>query len=182
MKKLIAICAAALVTSAFAADSYLYWMIGESGVTWESGSATPEYTAARIGVTDSNGVNTYLSLYKATGGASIEDSSTKAYAFDSSFGSGTLAAAVSSTYQAEGYSFFIELLNDGKAVGRSNSSSTLNWDGLSSYISSTLGGTTVPSSSVWNGGTFTAAVPEPTSGLLMLFGISALALRRKRQA
>lgn len=179
MKKLIAICVAALTTGAFADDSYLYWMIDDS-ITWEEGTTTtPSYDAARIGVTGSDGT-IYLSLYNENGNGvggtgttiSLGETAFPMYAY----------AGIASTYQTTGYSFFIELLNDGKAVGRSNSSSSLDWSALASYTTSTLGNTSVPANSPWNGGTFTTAViPEPTSGLLMLFGLSALALRRKRQ-
>lgn len=175
MKKLIAICAAALVTCAFAEDSYLYWMVDET-VSWEeSVSSAPTYTAARLGaINDTTGVTTYLSLYNVNA-----DSKGTSYTFDADYGTGTLAALVGDTYQS-GYKFYVELLNDNVFAGRS--SSALDWNGLSSYVSSTLGSTSVPASGAWNGGTFTTAViPEPTSGLLMLFGLSALALRRKRQ-
>ena len=180
MKKLIVICAVALAAGAFADDSYLYWMLGDT-LSWETGVSEPSYDAARVGVLSTDGTTTYLSLYDINAN-SVGDSTTKAYVFTSDAGTGTLAAQVASTYQTTGYSFFIELLNDGTTVGRSSDSSMLQWSALSAYTGTTLGGMSEPGDA-WNGGTFTtAAIPEPTSGLLVLFGLSALALRRKRMA
>ena len=178
MKKLIAICAVALSVGAFATDSYLYWMIDDS-ITWAEGTATPTptYTAARVGVTSSEGTTTYLSLYNengvsvgGSGSISLGDTTFPMYAY----------ASVGETYQTASYSFFIELLNDTSVVG---TSSSLAGTALTSYLTSSLGGTSVPAGTAWNGGTFTtAAIPEPTSGLLMLVGLAGLALRRKRMA
>lgn len=138
MKKLIAICAVVLAAGAFADDSYLYWMLGDT-LSWETGVSEPSYNAARVGVLSTDGTTTYLSLYDINANY-VGDSTTKAYAFTSDAGTGTLAAQVASTYQATGYSFFIELLNDGTAVGRSSDSSMLQWNALSAYTGTTLGG------------------------------------------
>ena len=178
MKKLIAICAVALSASAFATDSYLYWMVDEA-VTWADGTATstPTYTAARVGyaAADGSGTTTYLTIYKASGsevGDKLE--------FDSAYGSSAhYAGGIASTLQTTSYSFFIELLNDSTVVGTSEK---LAGNALSSYLTSSMGGTNQPGEA-WKGGTFTtAAIPEPTSGLLMLVGLAGLALRRKRMA
>ena len=180
MKKLIAICAIALSVGAFATDSYLYWMVDEN-VTWAEGTATstPTYNAARVGyaAADGSGTTTYLSLYSA-GGTALE--SGKTTALDSDVGLAALyAGAIADTYKTASYSFFIELLNDSTVVGTSEK---LAGNALSSYLTSSMGATNQPGE-VWNGGTFTtAAIPEPTSGLLMLVGLAGLALRRKRMA
>lgn len=173
MKKLIAIAAMALTTGAFAADSYLYWML-DSELSWANNESPSTYNTVKIGVMDNGtGKNAgYLNLYAGDNtslGTSISGVSagfeTSAYA---KFGTTT------------GYSYYIELLNDSDIVGRS--SDVLSYSALNDYIVSSLNSTAVPKSA-WTPTSFTTAtIPEPTSGLLMLFGLSALALRRKRLA
>lgn len=80
----------------------------------------------------------------------------------------------------DGYStgvFYIELLNDtGKVVGRSEALSATtaqqNWGSVAEFRDVIA----------WNGGNTYTAVPEPTSGLLMLLGMAGLALRRRKVA
>ena len=175
MKKLIAICAVALSMGAFA-DSYLYWMLAEPSTwSWENSKQPQSYATAKIGVmNNSTGLNVgYLNLY--TGGVSIASGSVEA----TEFGTSGLLANLGS-FASSGYSYYIELFND-KSVSVGHSS-TLNYASAASYITSSLPSTSALPDSAWSPTAFTtAAIPEPTSGLLMLFGLSALALRRKRQ-
>ena len=174
MKKLIAICAVALSMGAFA-DSYLYWMLEESdSMSWANNKAPTNYDSARIGVLDSSYSNVgYLNLYTGNGDAISGNALT---GIDKAVGSAGTYAKFDS--QTTGYSFYIELLSSSKYVGRSE---IFTYDALSNYITSNIGGTSSPSAGSWAPTSFTTApVPEPTSGLLMLFGLSALALRRKR--
>jgi hypothetical protein len=180
MKKLIAILAVALTTGAFASDSYLYWMLGSSvSMTDAKASQTTanytSYAYARVGMVDSSGANQgYLSLYgnNGTGSDGITLLSRNADANVTSY------AKLSANAATSGYSYYIELLNDqGAFVGRS--SETLDYAGLSSYITSF--GVSTPASAAWSPSSFTtAAIPEPTSGLLLLLGLAGLALKRKR--
>ena len=75
-----------------------------------------------------------------------------------------------------GKSFFIELTkfenNTYTTVGMSE---ILSASALADFTSVNAAGLRP----VWNGGSF-HAVPEPTSGLLMLLGLAGLALKRKR--
>ena len=179
MKKLIAILAVALTTGAFADDSYLYWMLGSSVSLTDAkaGTTTADFTGykyAKIGMVDSSGAaQGYLTLYTpsdlSTGSAAIlRDASASVTSY----------AKLSANASTSGYSYYIELLNDaGTFVGRS--SQTLDYAGLSSYITSF--GVSTPASAAWSPSSFTtAAIPEPTSGLLLLLGLAGLALKRKR--
>lgn len=79
-------------------------------------------------------------------------------------------------YGSSGYSFFVELLY---GSGQNVSKSVVSYNDLvsSGYVSSSP--LSVPTKAVsggWNG----AAVPEPTSGVLLLIGGAMLALRRRR--
>lgn len=83
--------------------------------------------------------------------------------------------------------FYIELYDsDMNVVGRSNDYLYFDGDKL---VSSNGSGTDFLSTAafqqnaaLWNGGAKFIAVPEPTSGLMVLFGAAILGLRRKRRA
>ena len=54
-------------------------------------------------------------------------------------------------------------------------------DDLRAYMSAAEFNQNWASAKAWTGGTFTpTAVPEPTSGLLLLIGAAMMGLRRKR--
>ena len=183
MKKLIAICAVALSMGAFA-DSYLYWMLDESSeLSWTGSDKTttisaPTYNQVAFAVVDSSGnkvSDSYLSLYNLNGTAQTSPASVTA-------ASGAALFANLGNYASSSYSYYIELLNDSSVVGRSSES--LSYSAASKYIQSAIGGTSQMSAQAWAPTSFTAtaAIPEPTSGLLMLVGLAGLALRRKRMA
>jgi hypothetical protein len=182
MKKLIAICAVSLSLGAFAdSDSYLYWFVQDS-VTWKTGDTAANYDTVRIGVlnssgdkvTDNSGSAVYLSLYSITDTSKSYDS----MGLDRDSGLGNSGYAALGTYAGEGYSYYIELLNDTTFAGRSVD--TLAYSSAATWILTDISQTAIPSSA-WSSATYTTApVPEPTSGMLLLFGLAGLALRRKR--
>ena len=172
MKKLIAVAVAALSLGAFADDSYLYWMT-PSSVSWkESGTEDLSYSYVAIGVMDNATGQNVAYLANTTYGTATTSESAQLVGS----GSGSWYANLS-TYASNAYSFYIELFNDTSSVGRSVD--VLSYESAKTYA--TTFGTQAPSTQAWSTTSFTtAAIPEPTSGLLMLFGLSALALRRKR--
>lgn len=171
MKKLIALVALA---TAFGvrADSYLYWMVGNS-VSMKSGETTESfsgYSYAAVGVMDSSGKNAgYLNLFGADGKS-----------LDAQVGSKGSSFYANLANYTTGYSFYIELFNDsGAFAGRSEQ--MLSYSEALAYATSF--GTGTPSYQPWTPSSFTtAAVPEPSSALLMLLGCAGLALKRKKQA
>lgn len=166
MKKLVALVVVALSCGAWAADSYLYWMVEKS--VERDGKAFSGYNSAKIGYLNDSGSMTYLNLYGE--GASgdfigIGKSATPGYeSFANILGSGS--------------TFYIELFNDNRVVARSEE---LSYSALESYTTSSMLQTPrEPWTSA--GTTFTSNVPEPSSALLMLLGCAGLALKRKKQA
>ena len=168
MKKTFLAMAILGATVASAADSYLYWMVG---------SGAPAYTYARV--RDLVDDNAYLTIYNS-GYSPIGDSlepysgtevSRATVAEASEWGDSLLARLPSADTTK---SYIIELFNDDTFVGQS---SVLTGSALASYISS--GGMSVPTAGAWSPTSF--AIPEPSSGLLMLVGCAVLALRRRKQ-
>ncbi len=142
---------ALLAGAASADDSYLWWMVDREA------DSKFNYTYAALKATKGD---------KATGGSEIGDTV---------IGKGVPGVASTSLIgYGAGWSYYIELLNE-KADGSTEAvavSSLATWESLAKFIS------TQPTTP-WMGGSY-HAVPEPTSGLLLLLGVAGLALRRKR--
>lgn len=170
MKKYIALVAAVVSFGAFA-DSYLYWLVGDS-ITMNGKADFKDYDTAKVGVIDSSGnFGGYLNIY---GENATPNYGTK---IGMTPGDNSPFYANLGTW-GSGYSFYIELFNDTTSVGRSEE--ILKYADALSYATSF--GTSNPAK-LWNVASFTtAAVPEPSSALLMLLGCAGLALKRKKQA
>ena len=162
--RLIAAATIAIVsTSAFAAsDSYLYWMV-DNPVNLISGEATT-FDYAKVSV---DGGQTYLTWYQY----GSDSGSEKMYTVDGD-GVSTGSAFWGTFEYTPGMNFLFELYNeDGSVAGFLNTP----WVSFASIAS----GTSASGATAYN---LTGVVPEPTSGLLALFGLAALALRRRRMA
>lgn len=147
---------------AFAVDSYLYWMASDSIVNYlavERGDYTvQQWDYAKVSY-DGN----YLTMWN--GGFN-----TKADSIE--YADATTAASWWGNFAyTPGSTFLFELYNDDDSlVGFYNA-----WVNPSA-IASGAGATGAEPYRL------TGVVPEPTSGLLSLFGLAALALRRRRRA
>lgn len=170
MKKLLMSLALVGTFAAMSAkgDSYIYWMADVSG-------------NAQIGTFQ------YAQLVAYDGGG------TKVAAFDASYADaigvnydtgveGTKTQRVpsqslASFADAQSWTYYVELYTDDWMKGQSTTG--YSWDQLQNmdaiYQSTLTGGAGTVAFT-----TFTYNAPEPTSGLLVLFGLCGLALKRKR--
>ena len=158
MKKLIAVMVAALGVSAMAYDDYFYWMVGN-----DTGDYSWVWTGARI--SGDNG-DTYLALVDSWFN-DIGDVASKADAQVGVFSGYTI-----------GSTYLVELLWGDTAVARATvADNSIVDDNRTSDF-------TMERSKPFLVGGFkaTGVVPEPTSGLLSLFGLALLAIRRKKVA
>lgn len=162
MKKLIlgiAMVVAGMQLSALADGEILYWQINNS----QADSAG--YSYAQL----------YYSVDGEISGTTL-DADGWTYVKSENAGS-EIGAALLSGMTGSSASFFVEYFNDAnEKIGYSDAVlfSTL---ANSGYVGNLQSQPIVPHAGAW---TPSFAVPEPTSGLLMLIGLAGLALRRKR--
>lgn len=158
---LVAALAAMVVAKAGDEFQYLYWQVA------------PENVSDKVGTYDA------AMFYALTGGGKTELS--RAERPDgvetSPWASGRIMTDL--TGYGEGAEFLIELAAwDGDEWSAAGTTPTFTYAQLASYLTSVKDGSQIPTQGVL--APSFAAVPEPTSGLLMLLGLAGLALRRKR--
>ena len=178
-----------IVASVGANAEYLYWQVTGSDIPdFASGANGARVFASSDGGVTRNylniGYGDYDSGFQSIGYAvqvPVDNTSLVAEFDSSTYGSGTP------------YAFYIELINYDDAYRTSNtvtpaynaentpfkaqSAEGLSYTQLaqSEYVGTDLSPVNM---SVWNGGSY-SPVPEPTSAMLVLFGLAGLALRRR---
>jgi len=185
MKKLImtvAIVCAAVVAQAATAN----WKMAASNIY--SGNTTDKYTGTAY-VFDSSlmGQSALFAMIEA--GTTTFDSSTTGFITTATVNNGVIAANTtqfgygeqSTTESKNNYSFYFVIAEDDAAyfsnivAKDANGTATAATITMGSQISSQLAAV-----DGFQGAGKWSAVPEPTSGLLMLLGMAGLALKRKR--
>ena len=172
IKRLTAALAAALL-GASAQASYFYWQVnpaedGTYGTLYAKDGDTLKAWDASTGTWSDGGEGT---LYAAEGGGIGGETGIKADLETLGGASGDLSA----------YSFFVEMTSYKQAGEIYEITQSRSWEWAYSWMASegyiTTDALAVPGTAIVNFGT---AAPEPTSGLLLLLGASALALKRRR--
>jgi hypothetical protein len=188
---------------ASAGDDVLYWMIDNSATVEKDGVTTsitsffenygaPEGSAfaARVRVTGGDiqdGQDVFLDLYipgygvdTGNGDLGVEFGDAGGY-WGAGVPTGNQSPSGDFSAGTPEYSFIVELGNidssDNWTTVATSASAT--YSSLGDYIHETFD-INPGQIAVWSPTTFTAPVPEPSSGLLMAVGLALLALRRKR--
>ena len=187
MKKIIFSIAIAVAASIHA--EYLYWQVTGADLTGDFSGAT----GARVFVSDDNGVSrTYLELGQADPDTGYYEPFGYAVRAPIPGEEPLLAKIDTSAWTGGNYAFYIELINYSSAATYSDSDTTTAYPS-GNFVGQTAEGQTYATlnqngfagvdlspvnMAVWNGGTY-SPVPEPTSAMLVLFGLAGLALRRR---
>ena len=187
--KIVALAVAGLLGLSASAD-ILYWQVNNDSVPTTKGTAAQAYLMA----TADNVNSPFFVSENYLGGVNQGESITTA-----SFDGSTLAGGVidlnkiiswandpttaygSGITDASSLSFYIELYDaDGGWVGKTTAVSYNDLKNAGAIGDSFNPSFTGVNAALGGAGTTYTDVPEPTSGLLMLIGLGALALRRKR--
>ncbi len=152
--KRILVLSVSLLAASFANASYLLWQVDTTDYSSISGTVNQYQLWATDGTTA-----TKLQTTATAGSPNKYD--------------------ISSTYAADNYSFYVELANFESAgnVTTVAKSGTVSYADLSTHIVTTL--SSVPSVTPWHAQNY-ESVPEPTTGLLLLIGLSLVSLKRRK--
>ena len=181
MKKLVVVVAIAMAALASQAATFK-WSTTSTGKIYEAGTTT--LLASSTAYLFDQAVVTQASLVEAFAAGTLNLAS-KTSVDSNSVVDGALAAQVA-TYGDVGssYTFYVAILKDDAlyigptktGAGQEGKDTPLAFSAKTSSQAAAMDASAGYSAAGW----YTASVPEPTSGLLMLLGMAGLALRRRR--
>ena len=181
MKKLVVIVAIAMAAIASQAATFK-WSTTSTGKIYEAGTTT--LLASGTAYLFDQAVVTQASLVEAFAAGTL-NLAAKTSVDSNSVVDGALAGQVA-TYGSVGtsYTFYMAILKD-DYLYISPTKTTAGVEGKDAAVSfsartSSQAAALDASAGYAGAGWYTASVPEPTSGLLMLLGMAGLALRRRR--
>lgn len=179
MKKIIMSALFALSCGGLLADGdmYMYWMVESDSTVSKWGGAAGSISDiqglyAKVAVAGSEG--TYLSLYEQVGSDSYGNAIQVSDVLGESW---PIFANLGSDY--ENSTFLIELWSEAEGGTKEYTSNPISYAATSQYFAQMKNNKATPP--VAYGFNSFTAVPEPTSGLLLLLGVAGLALRRKNK-
>lgn len=181
MKKVLCLMAGLSAFGVLAEDSYIYWMLSENAVSTDSAKPLEAgtYWARVVGIRANdqynfNWNNNYLNMATTLDAAGSDW--VKVGIGDSAMNPGFIAYGA----QASGWKYYVELYNDKtELVYRSQDGDHPELYSRDSIAA--IGSISAPSNMWLLLNMMPQAAPEPSSGLLVLLGSAALALRRRRQ-
>ena len=164
MKKILSVLVVFGALTAAADDSYLYWMVGNTG-------DYSSYTTVKVHDLTSG---EYLNIYTGSGtliGAAAVGVAEETVTRYNDLGRGLYASLGANPTYA---SYVVELWNDSGFLAQSSELSYS--EALANYI---VHNNSMTLPTAWVASSF--AIPEPNSAMLLLLGCAALGLRRRRQ-
>ena len=184
MKKLI-IAAAAVCTAVFAQAAAANWKASAKDMYNGTGSTEDTALFAGTAYLFDAGVTSQAALYDLIAGGTAISSSTAGYVTSLSFDEGA-APTTAYAYGEQGggtYTYYFVIVDSDKAYFSNEKAVAANGTATAKTVSfgSQSGSSALPGTGFQGAGAWSStAVPEPTSGLLLLLGMAGLALRRKR--
>ena len=180
MKSRILILATVAIIGLGASADILYWQVGDSA---------PDYATAYLSATD--GSSTYYVSQNQFSGGGSGDAAVPANFANGGYAGGTISSASLLSWDdgetafsgdTSALTFYIELFDSSNNwVAESPRMTVTQLEQLGQYVSSpSFNSNFTGANGTFGSGSTSYGVPEPTSGLLMLIGLGALALRRKR--
>lgn len=183
MKKLL-IAAAVVCTAVFAHAAAANWKSSASGMYNGTGSTADSALYSGSAYVFDAGVTSQAALFAIIEGGTAIGTSTAGYVATATFDEGAFGGLNFSNGEQGGgsYTYYFAIVDGDKAYFSNEKTVTAN--GTATAKSVGFGGqsnsSSLPVGTGFQGAGKWSAVPEPTSGLLMLLGMAGLALRRRR--
>ena len=184
MKKLI-VAVAVVCTVAFANAAVANWKASASGMYNGTGSTADSALYSGSAYIFDASVMSQAALYAIIeAGASI-DTSTSGYVASAMFEEGAFGGVTFANGEQGGgsYTYYFVVLNGDKAYFSNEKSVKANGNTTAKSIgfSGQAGSSALPTGTGFQGAGTWSNVPEPTSAMLLVLGVAALALRRKQK-
>ena len=182
MKTLI-IAAAVVCTAVFAHAAAANWKASAKDMYDGTGKTTDAALYSGTAYIFDAGVTSQAALFAIIEAGTSIGSSTAGYVGSGSFEDGAFGGVTFANGEQSGgaYTYYFVVVNGDNAYFSNEKEVTANATATAKAIAfgSQSGSSALPASGFQGAGAW-SAVPEPTSGLLMLLGMAGLALRRRR--